>query len=336
MATVRMNQLVVMVNLCSSVVEGIEHLMSRQGNERLKEDAVTGLLTLEENLRGMQADISVIRETKWIAEVIRSWLFVYDREFKNRLYRWYYTVLKELKNLIAAETEKCPVCGGKGAPYYGALFYMEGRKDDGHVLEPVRIFMKCMDCGNYYLAREEGGPASERKRLRRTKAGCERLLSDIGEFVPEGTMLFIGEEGSQLYKEALKAGYSPDVISLDEPRSREGTEKGTYRIVLIERISRTQDMKMILTQAADYLTDDGILWFDGPDLEKSIRNLEKKGISMWQGETSEVGLTDDGMDTLAEKCGLSIQTYRHVGNTIGRIEFIAKKITERRNDKWGI
>ena len=48
MATGRMNQLVVLVNLCSSVVEGIEHLMTYKGNERLKEDAVSGLLTLEE------------------------------------------------------------------------------------------------------------------------------------------------------------------------------------------------------------------------------------------------------------------------------------------------
>lgn len=326
MATVRMNQLVVMINLCSSVVEGIEHLMAYQGNDRLKEDAVTGLLTLEENLRGMQADISVIHETRWIAEVIRSWLFVYDREFKGRLYRWYYSTLKEIRNLITAESEKCPVCGGKGVPHYGAVFYMEGKAEDGHVLEPVRIFMKCMDCGNYYLAREEGGPASERKRLRRTKLGCEKLLSDIGKFITEGPILFIGEESSQLYKEAQNAGYSPKAISSDVSEHGEEEEKGLYRAVLIERISRNQDMKLILTRAADYLSDDGILWFDGPDLDKSMRNLEKKGVSMWKGETSEVCLTDDGMDTLAQQCGLSIQSYRHVGSAIGRIEIFAKKI----------
>ncbi len=84
-------------------------------------------------------------------------------------------------------------------------------------------------------------------------------------------------------------------------------------------------MKLVLTQAAEYLADDGILWFDGPDLDKSIRNLEKRGASMWKGEAAEVCLTDRGIDALAEKCGLSIKSYRHVGTASGRIEVIAQK-----------
>jgi len=82
---------------------------------------------------------------------------------------------------------------------------------------------------------------------------------------------------------------------------------------------------LILTQAAEYLAEDGILWFDGPDLDKSIKNLEKKGASMWKGEVAEVCMTDRGIDALAEKCGLSIRSYRHVGTASGRIEVIAQK-----------
>jgi len=108
----------VMVNLCSSVVEGIEHLMAFKENDRLKEDTVTGLLTLEESLKGFMADKSVIHETKWMAQVIKTRLFVYDQEFKNRLYRWYFSALKELRNLMTAEVERCPVCSGK------ELFYI--------------------------------------------------------------------------------------------------------------------------------------------------------------------------------------------------------------------
>ncbi len=325
MATGRMNQLVVMVNLCSSVVEGIEHLMAYEKNERLKEDAVTGLLTLEENLRGFKADKSVIHETRWMAEVIRNWLFVFDQEFKNRLYRWYFSALKELRNLMTSEIERCPVCAGKGVPHYGAVFYMEGGEAGQYVLEPVRVFMKCMDCGNYYLAKEERGLSNGKKSSCRTKARCERLLADIGKFVAEGTMLFIGEEKSQLYKEARKAGYDPKAMSLEEAGNQKDCGKGRYGIVLIDRISRTQDMKLVLTRAAEYLTDDGILWFDGPDLDKSIKNLEKKGASMWKGEAAEVCLTDRGIDALAEQCGLSIRSYRHVGTASGRIEVIARK-----------
>ncbi|WP_313155373.1 hypothetical protein [Lacrimispora sp.] len=325
MTTGRMNQLLVMVNLCGSVVEGIEHLMAYEENERLKEDTVTGLFTLEDNLRVFKADKTVIHETKWMAEVIKNWLFVYDQEFKNRLYRWYFSTLKELRNLMTAEIERCPVCSGKGVPHYGAVLYMEDEETDQYVLEPVRVFMKCRECGNYYLTKEESRFVNGKKGSRRTKARCEQLLADIGVFAAEGTMLFIGEEKSPLYKEARKAGYDPEAMSLEEAGGRlEGSEEA-YRIVLIDRIPRTQDMKLILAQAAEYLADDGILWFDGPDLDKSIKNLEKKGASMWKGEVAEVCLTDRGIDALAEKCGLSIRSYRHVGTASGRIEVIAQK-----------
>ena len=325
MATGRMNQLLVMVNLCSSVVEGIEHLMAFKENDRLKEDTVTGLLTLEESLKGFMADKSVIHETKWMAQVIKTRLFVYDQEFKNRLYRWYFSTLKELRNLMTAEVERCPVCSGKGETHYGAVLYMEDEDADQYVLEPVRVFMKCRDCGNYYLAREENRLVNRKKGTNRTKVRCERLLADIGEFAAGGTMLFIGEERSPLYKEARKAGYHPQAMSLEEAGGQMEGDKKAYRIVLIDRISRTQDLKLILTQAAEYLAEDGILWFDGPDLDKSIKNLEKKGASMWKGEVAEVCLTDRGIEALAEKCGLSIRSYRHVGTASGRIEVIAQK-----------
>lgn len=325
MATGRMNQLLVMVNLCSSVVEGIEHLMAFKENDRLKEDTVTGLLTLEESLKGFMADKSVIHETKWMAQVIKTRLFVYDQEFKNRLYRWYFSALKELRNLMTAEVERCPICSGKGETHYGAVLYMEDEDADQYVLEPVRVFMKCRDCGNYYLAREESRLVNRKKGTNRTKVRCERLLADIGEFAAGGTMLFIGEERSPLYKEARKAGYHPQAMSLEEAGGQIEGDKKAYRIVLIDRISRTQDLKLILTQAAEYLAEDGILWFDGPDLDKSIKNLEKKGASMWKGEVAEVCMTDRGIDALAEKCGLSIRSYRHVGTASGRIEVIAQK-----------
>lgn len=331
MATDRMNQLVVMVNLCSSVIEGIEHLMAYQGNERLKNDAVTGLLTLEENLREMQASKTVVRETRWMAEVVKNRLFVYDREFKNRLYRWYFSALRELRNLMTAELEKCPVCSGKGIPNYGALLYMEGGEEEEDVLEPVRVFMKCQECGNYFLAREESGFLKRRKKKTRTKAECEKILASIREFVSDGVMLFIGEENSQLYKEAIKEGYALKRLSLTDPYESIDKSREKYSVVLIERISLTRDMKVILTHAVESLENGGIIWFDGPDMKKSLRNLEKKGVSMWRGEAAEVCLSNQGMEKLAEECGLCIKSSRRVGTALGRIEIIAQKQSERRN-----
>lgn len=323
MATGRMNQLTIMANLCSSILEGIEHLMAYKENERLKDDAVTGLLTLAENLKGLEVDNSVVRETRWIAEIIRSWLFTYDQKFKSRLYQWYYLTLTELRSLMKAETEKCPFCGGKGAAHYGTVLYRDCRGKKPHIQRPVRVFMKCQKCKNYYLAREEIAPKVS-KSIRRTKAGCERILSDIEEFVTDGSMLFVGEVKSQLCKAVCKAGYFPKVVSLETMENEKDMGNEEYQIVMVDRISKARDMNQMIKQVSNCLAYDGVLWFDGPDLDKYIKNLEKKGDFLWKWGFPEICFTDEGLETLPQICGLTAIACRHVGTTLGRIEVIVK------------
>jgi hypothetical protein len=323
MATGKMNQLVVMVNLCSSVVEGIEHLITSQGNDRLKEDAVSGLLTLEENLKGLQADKSVIHETRWLAEVIKNWLFVYDGEFRDRLYRWYFKALKELRNLMFAEIEICPVCAGKGTVHYGASVYIEGDEEGKELLSPVRIFMKCEECGNYYLAKEEPWVVKRKKRAGHSPAKCKRILADVERLASGNTMLFMGSQNSQLYKEAVSAGYEMDVLNGTEPMSP--VIKGSYAVVIIEHLTDNRDMNAILDKASESLADGGILWFDGPDLDKSMDLLQKKGNTLWRQAASEVYLTKEGTKNLLRLFGLTFESSKSVGTTLRRIEIIAKK-----------
>lgn len=323
MATGKMNQLVVMVNLCSSVVEGIEHLITSQGNDRLKEDAVSGLLTLEENLKGLQADKSVIHETRWLAEVIKNWVFVYDGEFRDRLYRWYFKALKELRNMMFAEIEICPVCAGKGRVHYGASLYMEGDEEGKELLRPIRIFMKCQECGNYYLAKEEPWVVKRKKRAGKSQAKCKRILADIERLASGNSMLFIGSQKSQLYKEAVSAGYEINVLYETETIS--APKKGSYAVVIIEHLMDNRDINAILDKATDGLADGGILWFDGPDLDKSMDLLEKKGITLWRQAASEVYLTKEGTKNLTRLFGLTVESSKSVGTTLRHIEIIAKK-----------
>lgn len=354
MSASRMNQLVIMVSLCSNIIEGIEHLLSHQGNDRLKDDAAAGLETLETNLKLLGAESTVIYETKWIRELLKNWLFAFDREFRSKLYRWYCLVLKELRNLMIAETEKCPVCGGKGVPHYGAVFYTltsqsggdelqgssgsaaEGlaaaetkeEKPDRSIMEPVRVLMKCEECGNYYVVKDEGLGLSSGDKARRSRPRCETLMADIKEFAPEGSMLFIGNEKCQLYKEARKAGYDP--VAVFPGSQTEGWEKRRYHIVVVDQIPRDQDRKEWLLGISDYLEEDGVIWFDGPDLDKSFRSLEKKGTPVWNEALDEICLTEAGLDRFAEECGLTVKFFRHVGRISGRIEVIAAKKSSRK------
>lgn len=315
MATGRMNRLVIMVSLCSNIVEGIEHLIASQANKGLRRDALLGLAALEANLKEFQAAPSVLEETRHMGELLKSWLFAYDSDFRKHLYQWYCMVLKELRNLMVAETERCPVCGGKGSPYYGAVLYQED------ALESVQVYMKCGDCQNYYLAKNE--VLTKPESTLRSKPKCQGLLAFVQEYVSEGPALFIGEETSQLYKEARKAGFELRLPLAEEASGEE--EKGHYQLVLIEHMAGSQDLKEALISAAEYLADDGILCFDGPDLDKSFQSLKKRGTSVWKQGTAEICLTDEGIQVLARECGLFVKALRHVGRAPARIEVIAQK-----------
>lgn len=330
MSSSRINQLVVMVSLCSSIVEGIEHLLAHQENYRLKDDAVAALKTLENNLKGFDVDTALLYETRWIRELLRGNLFVYDREFKNKLYRWYCLILKELRNLMVAETEKCPICRGKGTPFYGAVLYQPDTEQETDSVEAVRILMRCQDCGNYYLAKEEAEETLDGQGTRRTKARCEKLLELIKEFAPEGTMLFIGDEKGQLYKEAQKTGYDLTYISPENIGTELVKREKGYEVVLVERILKKQDRKEMIKALSGYLSEEGILWFDGPDIEKHFKSLEKKGSPLWKEELEEICLSEEGLSAFLEECGLSIKCFHHVGRVTGRIEVIAEKKKSRK------
>ena len=44
--------------------------------------------------------------------------------------------------------ERCPICGGAGAPYYRSLSYLINTFDHPHL--PAKLWMHCSGCGNLY------------------------------------------------------------------------------------------------------------------------------------------------------------------------------------------
>ena len=136
-------------------------------------------------------------------------------------------------------------------------------------------------------------------------------------------MLFIGSQNSQLYKEAVSAGYEMDVLNGTETISP--VIKGSYAVVIIEHLTDNRDMNAILDKATENLADGGILWFDGPDLDKSMDLLQKKGNTLWRQAASEVYLTKEGTKNLLRLFGLTVESSKSVGTTLRRIEIIAKK-----------
>ncbi len=191
------------------------------------------------------------------------------------------------------------------------------------LLSPVRIFMKCEECGNYYLAKEEPWVVKRKKRAGHSQAKCKRIIADIERLASGNSMLFIGSQNSQLYKEAVSAGYEMDVLNGTESISP--VIKGSYAVVIIEHLTDNRDMNAILDKATENLADGGILWFDGPDLDKSMDLLQKKGNTLWRQAASEVYLTKEGTKNLLRLFGLTVESSKSVGTTLRRIEIIAKK-----------
>lgn len=327
----RKKHLIIMVELCNSIMEGTEHLIKNQENQQLHKDIVSGFQSLFTSLESFQADPMLVRATKWLGEIFESGLTVYDNAFYDKLYRWYCMALKELRDLISDEFESCPVCGGKGSPCYSAIIYDDSQAEDHSGLEAVRMWMKCDDCENYFLFRDKAVLPVNKRSAGQGRKAPEFLV----EFIHGENLLLIGDDTSPLYRNLLKSGYQTELCSLERFTEAAGKELPVRRFeaVFIERISDTADIKKVLVAAGEYLTDEGILWFDMPDIERAIQNLETRGRALWNQPIPSIAVTEQGMGKIAGDCGLIIKSCKHRRKAEASIEFTAGKdvITKKNN-----
>lgn len=327
MADDKKKQLIIMINLCSSVAEGAEYLIRNEDPWGLRQDILNGLSSLESGLKGFGASPSIINNTQWIADLISGGFFRHGDEFSSNIFHWYCSVVKELKDLMVKEFFHCPFCQGTGEVHYTAALYRKQEEEDS--ADFIKIWMRCKNCGSYYLSKDLLPYQFSNLHVRRLNAKAKRLSLILEEKGQAGTLLFVGREEGALYLAAARSGLKLELLPLKKLEDLKDSDKAVmeeaYEAIIIEHFALASDPKTVLENAQELLAYQGFLWLDIPDMEKHFKNLAGKGKPMWNGIPARACLSMDEIANITAELGLSVKEYNHVGRNENCIEIIMEK-----------
>lgn len=147
-------QLIMMVNLCGSILEGLEYLTGHPGSRRLLNDSLRGLQALDNSLEELKAAQELRERCQALIRDLENDRFKETEVFAESVQNWYTTMSEALLTLLEDENAICPVCGGKGDFSYIALYYDQKSPEAIEPLEASWIWWKCRECSHYYVTRE--------------------------------------------------------------------------------------------------------------------------------------------------------------------------------------
>lgn len=254
--------------------------------------------------------------------------------------------------------ERCPVCGGKGTPYFRAFSFVMG--DFSYPDLPAKLWMKCPGCGNLYtwkypketLAQSENAAyvyADRNKYLTATQnvsgyalAVWSDILNSLQPYACGSTLLEVGVGSGELLAVALEMGYQADAVELVTSVAQRTadilgipvwngdflqyrTEK-TYSIIIMgDVIEHVSNPALALENARRLLDEDGVLWLSTPNFESSFSKMRKFDDPMWCEPHHVTYFSYQGFAALAGRCGFSIVRYTVSKRYNGSMELILKK-----------
>lgn len=259
--------------------------------------------------------------------------------------------------------ERCPICGGEGTPYFRAFSYRMAHF--GHPHLPVKLWMKCGDCGNLYtwkypeellkLSEQEKeiypNPArtlsSVEKTNGETLAIWENILGCLSSYSGGSELLEVGVGKGEFLAVALEMGYQPDAVELIPESAQKVADMlgipiwcgdflnyrpdKTYSIITMgDVIEHVTDPEKALKNANTLLKEDGVLWLSTPNFESSFSRMMKFQDPIWFEPYHITYFCRDSLELLAEKCGFVLREYHvsHRYNGSMEIVFTKKDRTE--------
>lgn len=254
--------------------------------------------------------------------------------------------------------ERCPVCGGAGAPYYRSLAYRMNDFEYPHL--PAKLWMKCGGCGNLYtwkypeeLLTQAEHPAlvqpDKSRALAATRSSNASILSiwstilnKLRGYAPGKNLLEVGIGEGCLLAVALEMGYKPDAVEIVRQSAQEVADvlqipiwngdfldyhpdKQYSVIIMGDVIEHVTDPGRALRNAHSLLADDGALWLSTPNFEGSFTRMMKFNDPMWFEPQHISYFNFDGLRTLAEQCGFAVREYQVSNRYNGSMELILTK-----------
>ena len=253
--------------------------------------------------------------------------------------------------------DRCPVCGGTGAPYFCSFSYRIANFSNPHL--PAKLWMRCEDCQNLFtwkFAEEFLSLSGKDVELlqpnpehyvvaAQVPAGLSiwsRILGKLQNYTQGDSLLEIGPGQGELTAVALETGYNVETIEIvpeDAQRIADllnipvwrgdflnFTSEKRYDIIIMgDVIEHVLDPEAALRKAADLLADGGVLWLSTPNFESSFSRMLKFQDPMWREPYHITYFSYRGFAPLAEKCGFEIQDYSVSNRYNGSMELVLTK-----------
>lgn len=254
--------------------------------------------------------------------------------------------------------EQCPICGGAGTPYYRAFSFLMA--DFAYPDLPVKLWMKCADCGNLYtwkFPEDYMNPMVQRKRIEpnpileiveNTNGGSLSIWSDVLNHLSHYTdgkdLLEVGIGKGELLAVALEMGYQADAVELAEKTAQKVADMlnisiwcgdfleykpdRTYSIITMgDVIEHVTDPGKALQNAHRLLKEDGVLWLSTPNFESSFSRMRKFNDPMWLEPHHVSYFNRDRLVALATERGFVCREYSVSRRYNGSMELIFTKRT---------
>ncbi len=254
--------------------------------------------------------------------------------------------------------EKCPICGGAGTPYYRALSY--SMSDFSYSDLPVKLWMKCGECGDLYtwkfpegyLTREirsemiEPDPEHYLTALGQTSGGslaawCA-VLNRLNKYTNGANLLEVGIGSGELLSVALEMGYCVEAVEISLEVAKKVsdilnmpiwvgdflnyTSEKTYSIITMgDVLEHIAEPARALSIAHRLLADDGVLWLSTPNYESSFSKMRKFADPMWMEPHHISYFSYRGLKALARRCGFTIREYNVSNRYNGSMELVLTK-----------
>lgn len=252
----------------------------------------------------------------------------------------------------------CPICGGKGLPYFRSLSYQIQTFEPPHL--PAKLWMRCGSCGNMYTWKypEELLALSDHAEtiypqdgeyltaVEDTSGGMLAIWSDILNklcaLANGNTLLEVGIGHGELLAVAQELGLEADGVEImpeaaqkvanmlklpiwcgDFLRYQPGK---TYSIIVMgDVIEHVTDPEQALCNANRLLKEDGVLWLSTPNFESSFSRMRKFYDAMWMEPYHISYFSYSGLKELAERCGFTIREYSVSRRYNGSMELVLTK-----------
>ena len=256
---------------------------------------------------------------------------------------------------------RCPICGGKGVPYYRGFSY--GMVDFHYPFLLVKLWMRCGSCENLYtwqypeeqlalsfhMERLEPDPERYWSTTQKTDGHqlglwCE-TLERLQSYTEGDSLLEVGVGTGELLAVAQEAGFSVDAVEIEAYHAQRvadmldipvwngdflalDTERRYDVITMGDVIEHIVDPAGALRNAYRLLKDDGFLWLSTSNYESSYSRMMKFQDAMWQEPTHISYFSFRGLRALAGQSGFLVQDYRVSKRYNGSMELILVKNPE--------